>query len=407
MIDPFNFLLHCNRLAARKSAQAELLREALSEDFEALVYPAIAVARAERGPIGLILHSILCDHPNPVLCMTLGDSIPVETIVLREFALEVLHQKLRVLATLFDADPVMTSIREILADVPRFELPPNLSISLLGGNPSLKPGIDAPTISDLHLRSLALARTLVDLGTWHQSLGNHEASVGAIQKAERVLRPVFESDQTYLGFYSEVLNSLGAAHFDAGNPGLARELAVRVGQLNADTKRGECAECREAVAVAGLLLSKVLADSNHLPDALCFAESVVKDFMVFYKSDPGRFEHQLPDVMANYVTILRRSGFYKRASLLAQESVQTVNNLVPYSADAFLPQYGKALGSMSESFVITGDLSSAMKAAGVSVVIFEELNSLRPGVFGINYCLSLIQLALASALFGIFEVFCG
>lgn len=387
MIDAFQVLLHWNRVAKRSDAGAEILRETIAEDFEELVYPSLRVARAEAGPVVKILEEFLQENSAPILCMTLSDAMPEQTVVLARFATLVLEQKLRLEATLFDRDFAEISL---LPGVRRFPAEIILGVRL-------HTAIETDTSEEAFTKAMTkahlagISRTLVELGKHHRSLNELATALSALERAEELATILFEANaDDFREFYSEIAMRLAWTLLELGRVNDARSWAVRVFKLYEEAKDAPV-ETLRIIAETGLLTSMALTAEGDTSGALHLGESAVRDFASFNSSGVSSSEHIIGLAAANYAKTLQRAGRLNDAVTTVDALNYDLTNLAVLSSDAFLPLYCRGLIISAEVFLLAGHVSRALKSADYAVTHARKLHSLVPKAFTGFLCRAMLE----------------
>ncbi len=388
MIDAFQVLLHCNRVAKRSDDGVKILREIIAEDFEELVYPSIRVAIAEGGPIAGVLEELLRESPAPISCMTLANAIPPKTVVLASFATVVLEQKLRLEVTMFDRD--FTDVI-LLPGVPRFPSEMTSGVHFVTPESESTAQEQAMVVAKEYL--LGIARTLVEFGRHTRTLNDLPTALAAFQRAEELASRVFNaSPNECREFYFEIALSLAWTFLDMGNIEEARSWAIRVFNLHGDEKDRSLEDVR-IVAETGLLVSKTLTDDGEISTALHLAEASVRDFASLSGSETHESEPMMGLASANFAKILQRAGRLSDAVATVDALSHDLKGMVVLSSDAFTPLHCRVLIISAEIFLLAGQVSRALESAEQAAALADKLHQVAPRSFSGMLCRALSQKA--------------
>ena len=335
-------LTQLTRLAQRRPQETHLIEKALAGRLEQHADPAIAVAIEYGDPIGQVVAKGLREKPDSILANRIYDSIPDETVALRELDAEAARQCL---------------------EAARQETPENRpAVAVWAGNYGIRlarlgcleqslallsEALDLyRSLLDIDaLAALGVARTLNDIATTYQRLGHRRMAAEAAREAVRIYQPLAKKWPDRF------------------------ERALEVALQNLGTACNEAGDYQEALSTANNILS-FCEEQKNLSGGTAAAAMIAQS------------------------NALSGIGLIRDAAASAEKAVQTIRDLDEAHEDAFRPTLLLAFGTFANRLAELGEIDRALDIAAEALEVARALASARPGAFAANLAMSLHDYSL-------------
>jgi tetratricopeptide (TPR) repeat protein len=336
----------------------------------------------------------VCDELGELL--RIHDFLPLNTLALREFALDLAQRIVAVLRNLDDqagelAGPVLANALNTLA----------VRLSDLGRREAaLAAGEEAVSL----YRGLAAARrdaftpylamSLNTLANRLSDLGQREAALAAAEEAVSLYRGLAAArPDAFTPDLAVSLNNLANRLSDLGR----REAALAAAEEAVSLYRGLAAARPDAftpnLATSLNNLANILGDLGRRDAALAVAEEAVSLYRGLAAARPDAFTPNLAGSLNNLASVLSAFGRCEAALAAAEEAVSLRRGLAAARPDAFTPDLAGSLNNLANSLSDLGRREAALAAGEEAVSLYRGLAAARPDAFTPNLAMSLAVLA--------------
>jgi tetratricopeptide (TPR) repeat protein len=331
------------------------------------------------------------------LLVEIDGAMPMQTVILREKALEVNEMLVKRLAKLSRKNSnenilgeqarLLNNLANRLKAVGRREEALNTAQEALRINQQL-----AKARPDVFLPNLATS--LNTLGNRLSDLGRREEALDKAQEALRIRDLLAKSRPEAFRFdFASSLNNLATMLSALGRREEALDKALEAVRIYEQLATGQPEKVLPELGRALHNLANRMSDLGRREEALDKAQQAERIFEQLAKARPDAFLADLASSLNGLAVLLSDMGRIEEGVVKGQESLRIQEELAKAQPDSFLPELARSLSTLTDKLRILGRHEEALVKGQHAVRIGEQLAKVRPGAFEPGLAGSLNNLA--------------
>jgi tetratricopeptide (TPR) repeat protein len=231
-----------------------------------------------------------------------------------------------------------------------------------------------------------------DLSGRLAGLGRAEEAATAAKRAVAIHRALAKRDEAFRADLASALTSLSGRLADLGRAEEAFAAAEEAVGLLRDLAAGHREEFQPYLAASLGNLGNRLADLGRATDAAVTADEAASLFRAMAAARPGAFRADLASALANLGNRLADVGHAAVGLAATEEAVAIRRDLAAMRPDAFRPDLAASLGNLALALVGVGRTVEAAAAAEEAVGLLRGLAAVYPRAFRPHLARALLNL---------------